>query len=60
MREMSFAEVDMVAGGSEWGENVLKYGGAGALIGAFGGPKGAAIGIVAGAVVGTIVTIAES
>lgn len=59
MRELNFAEVDMVAGASEWGDNVLKYAGAGALLGAFGGPKGTAAGIIVGAVVGTIVTLVD-
>lgn len=59
MRELTTTEFDLIAGGSEWGDNVLKYAGAGALIGSFGGPKGAAVGIIAGAVVGTFVTVIE-
>lgn len=59
MRELTMNEVELVAGASEWGDNVLKYAGAGALLGSFGGPKGAAAGIIVGAVVGTIVTIVE-
>ncbi|MGY1426205.1 hypothetical protein [Lysobacter sp. A289] len=59
MRELSMNEIEFVAGASEWGDNVLKYAGAGALLGSFGGPKGAAIGIIGGAIVGTIVTLAE-
>jgi hypothetical protein len=59
VRELSFEEIDLVNGASKWGDNVLKYGGAGGAIGAFGGLQGAAIGILAGALVGTIVTIAD-
>ena len=59
VRELSLDEIDLVSGGSKWGDNVLKYGGVGGAVGAFGGPKGAAIGILVGAVVGTIVTIAD-
>lgn len=59
MRELTVNEIDNIAGASEWGENVLKYAGAGALIGSFGGAKGVAAGIIVGGIVGTIVTIIE-
>ncbi len=56
MKSLTIEEVNAVSGGSEWGDNVLTYGGAGGAIGSFIGPKGAAAGIIIGAVVGTIVT----
>lgn len=59
MRELHASELSVVGAGSEWGDNVLDYGGAGAAIGTFFGPKGTAIGMIAGAVVGTIVTIVD-
>jgi hypothetical protein len=59
MRELTMGELDAVSGASEWGDNVLKYGGTFGAIGAFGGLKGAAAGIIIGAVVGTVVTIIE-
>lgn len=59
MKELSIQEAEQIAGGSEWGDNVLKYGGAGGAIGAFVGPEGAAAGIIIGGIVGTIVTIAN-
>lgn len=59
VRELSFDEIDLVAGASEWGDNVIKFGGVGGAIGAFGGPQSAAVGILVGAVVGTIVTLVD-
>lgn len=59
MRELTLCEVNDVSGASEWGDNVLTYGGGFAFIGAFGGPKGAAAGFLVGAAVGTIVTLVE-
>ncbi len=59
IQELSFDEIDYVNGASELGENVLKFAGAGALIGSFGGAKGAAVGILVGAVVGVVVTVAS-
>lgn len=59
MYELTFEETDLVGGGSEWGQNVLKYAGVGGAIGRFGGLQGAAIGIVAGALVGTAVTFLD-
>jgi hypothetical protein len=57
VHELTFEEIDLVGGGSEWGENVLKFGGAGGAVGGFiGGPAGAAAGILVGAAVGTAVT----
>jgi hypothetical protein len=57
MRELSADEVLAISGGSKWGDNVLKYASAGALLGSFGGPKGAAAGIIVGSLVGTVVTV---
>lgn len=59
MRTLTIGEIDEVGGASEWGDNVLKYSGAFGTVGAFAGIKGAAIGILAGAVVGTIITIVD-
>ena len=60
MYELTFEETDLVGGGSELGDNVLKFGGAGGAVGAFfGGPTGAAAGILVGAVVGTAVTFLD-
>jgi Bacteriocin class II with double-glycine leader peptide len=59
MRNLDVEECQMVDGGSQWGENVLKYAGVGGAIGSFFSPAGAAAGIVAGGVVGTIVTLAD-
>lgn len=60
MRELTFNDLDLVAGGSEWGDNVLKYGGVGATIGGFTfGLAGVAWGGIGGAVVGTVVTIID-
>lgn len=59
MRTLTVDEIDEVSGASEWGDNVLKYGGALGAVGAFGGPKGAAIGILVGAAIGTIITIVD-
>lgn len=59
MRELTAEEITLVSGGSRWGDNVLKYAGAGCLVGSFGGPKGMAAGILVGAAVGTVVTVLE-
>jgi len=59
MRELTLEEVETVAGASAWGDNVLKYGGGGALIGGFislENPAFAAGGFLLGAAVGTAVT----
>jgi hypothetical protein len=59
IQALTFEELEAVSGGSEWGDNVLKYGAVGGGIGRFFGLQGTAIGILAGAVVGTIVTVVE-
>jgi hypothetical protein len=59
MKVLTLDDVALVGGGSEWGDNVLKYGGVGAFLGGFAGPEGAAAGAIIGGVVGTIVTIAN-
>lgn len=66
VRELTFAEIDVISGASDSSDNVLKYGGAGAFVGGLigtaaepggGTVAGGAIGFLAGAVVGTVVTI---
>ena len=58
IQELNFAEIDMIAGASEWGENVVFYASAGALLGSFSGnPAGTAAGALIGAAVGTVVTV---
>ena len=57
MRELTFNEVEDVAGASEWGDNVLTYGSGVAFLGSFGGPKGAAAGFLIGAAIGTVITL---
>lgn len=59
MRELTFNEIDEVAGASEWGDNVLKWGGGLGALGALGGPKGAAAGMLVGAIVGTVITLVD-
>jgi hypothetical protein len=59
LAELTFDEIDFVGGASELGENVLKFAGAGALVGSFVGPEGTAVGVLVGAVVGVVVTVAS-
>ncbi len=60
VQELTFDEIDAVGGASELGENVLLFAGAGGLIGSFAGPKGAAVGVLAGAAVGVLVTVFDN
>ena len=58
IQELTFDEIDDVMGASQWGENVLKYGGAGGFIGGLaGGPAGGAIGFLGGAAIGTLLCL---
>lgn len=58
IQPLSFDEIDAISGASELGDNVIKYGGIGGAIGSLTlTPQGAAVGIVAGAVVGVLVTV---
>ena len=59
IRDLSLEEIDAIAAAGELGENVLLFGGAGGAIGAFAGPKGAAVGILIGAAVGGAVTVLD-
>ncbi|MEP9359872.1 hypothetical protein [Sphingomonas sp. KR3-1] len=53
IHELSLAEVDAISGAShEVAEAFLIGAGAGALIGGFAGPEGAAVGVLVGGLVG--------